>query len=61
MKSNTGLSNLALMNVEALAQNETGRDDCEPALDICSQIVIYPGGNWGLDILMAHKKAPGWL
>jgi len=49
------------MNVEALAQNETGRDDCEPALDICSQIVIYPGGNWGLDILMAHKKAPGWL
>ena len=58
------LSDIALANVEALASGESGstdREDCERASDICEEMVIYPDGYWGLDILLDHKKKPGWL
>jgi hypothetical protein len=62
MKGNAGLSDLALANVEALAQSEnSGREDCQPAYDICCELVIYPGGDYGEDCLLDHTKKPGWL
>ena len=61
MKSDVDLSDLALANVEALAQGESGdRADCQWAPDICSEFVKYPGGDWGIDILLDHEKKPGW-
>ncbi|MDL2256318.1 NVEALA domain-containing protein [Parabacteroides sp. OttesenSCG-928-G06] len=56
------LSDLALENVDALAGGENpDREDCERANDICSEIVIYSDGDVGEDILLDHKKKPGWL
>jgi len=55
------MSDLMLANVEALALSETGREDCMSASDICSELVIYPDGDWGEDILLGHTKKPGWL
>jgi len=51
-----------LANVEALAQSEnSGREDCQPVYDICCELVIYPGGDYGEDCLLDHTKKPGWL
>lgn len=62
VNGNADLSLLALSNVEALAQGESGgREDCEPAYDICCELVIYPDGSYGEDCLLDHKKKPGWL
>ena len=63
MKSDTDLSDLALNNVEALANGESGgdREDCMPAYDICCELVIYPDGSYGEDCLLDHTKKPGWL
>ncbi|WP_255417356.1 NVEALA domain-containing protein [Proteiniphilum sp. X52] len=62
MKSEANLGDLGLANVEALAQGESGgREDCEPAYDICCELVIYPDGSYGEDCLLDHKKKPGWL
>ena len=56
------MSDVMLENVEALAEYETvERDDCEPANDLCSMVVIYPDGDYGEDILLGHQKKPGWL
>lgn len=55
------VSDLMLANVEALAQSESGREDCMSASDICSELVIYPDGDWGEDILLGYTKRPGWL
>ena len=60
LESNT-MSDLVLANIEALAQTESGREDCMSADDICSEIVIYPDGDYGEDILLGHTKKPGWL
>lgn len=61
-KSETTLSDISLANVEALADNETEvRDDCKVGDDICSQVVIYPDGDYGEDILLGHTKKQGWL
>ena len=63
MNSDANLSDLALANVEALAQGENGgeREDCVPAYDICCELVIYPDGDYGEDCLLDHTKKPGWL
>ena len=59
---NEDLSDLALANIEALAGGESiGRDDCMPAPDLCSMIVIYPDGDYGEDMLINHTKKPGWI
>ena len=55
------LSDIALANVEALAELELGRDDCEPSGLECSMVVIYPDGYWGEDIILGKKKKAGWL
>ena len=57
------LSDTMMANVEALATDEYGdREDCvpEPAKS-CDMFVSYPDGDWGIEMLMNHKKAPGWL
>lgn len=55
------MSDLMLANVEALAQTESVREDCMSANDICSELVIYPDGDYGEDMLLGHTKRPGWL
>ena len=61
-KQNVELSELVLANIEALATGESGsREDCEQANDTCDMLVIYPDGQWGLDVQLGHKKKPGWL
>ena len=56
------LSDMALANVEALADSEIeGREDCEPSGDGCSMLVIYPDGDYGEDIVLGMKKKAGWL
>ncbi|TGY06471.1 NVEALA domain-containing protein [Bacteroides muris (ex Afrizal et al. 2022)] len=55
------MSDLMLANVEALAGGESGREDCTSASDICSELVIYPDGDYGEDILLGYTKKPGWL
>lgn len=41
------LSDLALENVEALADNENSEANCTSSLnDWCSFVVSTPGGNW---------------
>ena len=57
------LSDVAMANVEALANNESGidRPDCEPAIDLCSMITVYPDGDYGEDIVLGMKKKPGWI
>ena len=58
---NTEMSDLAMANVEALAQTEgSDRIDCVVAADMCTELVIYPDG-WGEDILFDHTKKIGWL
>ena len=59
LNSDASLSGLALSNVEALGQGETGREDCQPAIDFCEEFVKYPDG-WGIDILFDHEKKQGW-
>ena len=55
------LSDVAMANVEALADNEYGdREDCEEANDLCPLLVIYPDGDYGEEIVFGKKK-PGWL
>ena len=55
------MSELAMENVEALAQSEgSDRPDCVSASDMCSELVIYPDG-WGENILFDHAKKIGWL
>ena len=55
------MSDLALENVEALADGEADdRPDCISAQDLCSELVIYPDG-WGENISFDHTKRPGWL
>ena len=63
MKSDAELSDLALANVEALADGEVGgiREDCVSGYDICCEPVIYPDGSYGEDCLLDHTKKPGWL
>ena len=57
----TSMSELAMENVEALAQSEgSDRPDCVSASDMCSELVIYPDG-WGENILLDHAKKIGWL
>ena len=56
------LSDVALANVEALADSEIeGREDCEPTGVECSMVVIYPDGAYGEDIVYGMKKKAGWL
>ena len=46
-KQNVVLSDLALENVEALADNENSEANCTSSLnDWCSFVVSTPGGNW---------------
>ena len=55
------VSDLIMENVEALASYEVDRPDCEYSKDDeCSMFAIYADGNWGLDVLMDHKKKAGW-
>lgn len=56
------LSDIAMANVEALADNEVvDREDCEPSIDECSMLVIYSDGDYGYDIVLGMTKKPGWL
>ena len=56
------LSDIAMANVEALADNEViDREDCEPCIDECSMLVIYSDGDYGYDIVLGMTKKPGWL
>ena len=55
------LSDTVLANVEALAELESGRVDCEPNGLECSMVVIYSDGCWGEDIVYGEKKKVGWL
>lgn len=61
-KSEATMSDLVMANVETLANGESGgREDCEPAYDICCELVIYPDESYGEDCLLGHTKKPGWL
>ena len=56
------LSDIAMANVEALADNEViDREDCEPSIDECSMLVIYSDGDYGYDIVLGMTKKPGLL
>lgn len=61
-KQEVTLSETALANVEALANDEYGdRDDCiSHPYDTCDMFVIYGDGDWGLDMLLQHTKKTGW-
>lgn len=60
-KNDVELNDLALANVEALAQGENTREDCEYSkYDECRELVIYPDRS-DYDILPDYKKKPGWL
>ena len=57
-----GMSDFALANVEALANDEySDRPDCEIAYGECSILVVYPDGVWGEDIVYGKKKKIGWV
>ena len=43
MKSEAGLSDLALANVEALARNEDGENDCKPIPSVSGESIVCPG------------------
>ena len=55
------LSDTVLANVEALAELESGREDCDPNGLECSMLVIYSDGCWGEEIVYGEKKKTGWL
>lgn len=62
-KSET-MSDVAMANVEALANNELGPDrpDCESCKDAeCVMVVSYPNGASGREILDDYMKKPGWI